>query len=214
MITSINHSAFNNTLIAILGPDNGEQTSEKKQNVVRIADQDNKTIGYNFFQIDTVLDLKDVKDGQIKLSSTQITKLNEYLASVGFEAELPTTEKKTLVYGYVKTSEPHPDSDHLHITTVDVGDETDYQIVCGAPNIEAGQKVVVALPETMMPDGSIIWPGALRGVDSYGMITSARELGLKHAPDKRGILVLPTDFPIGHEFEPEKVDDLLAKGAI
>ncbi|APT17999.1 phenylalanyl-tRNA synthetase [Amylolactobacillus amylotrophicus DSM 20534] len=214
MITSINQTAFPNTLIAILGPDQGEQSSEQKQNVVRIFNQDNQTIGFNFFQIDSVLDLTNATNGRIKLTSAQINKLNEYLISVGFKAELPTVEKKTLVYGYVKTSEPHPDSDHLHVTTVDVGDETDYQIVCGAPNIAAGQKVVVALPETMMPDGAIIWPGALRGVESYGMITSARELGLKHAPDKRGILVLPNDFPVGHEFEPEKVDRLLAKGAI
>ena len=74
------------------------------------------------------------------------------------------------------------------------------QIVCGAPNIEAGQKVVVAKPGAMMPDGMMIWPGTLRGVDSYGMICSARELHLPNAPAKKGILVLPEDAVVGEAF--------------
>ena len=74
------------------------------------------------------------------------------------------------------------------------------QIVCGAPNIEAGQKVVVAKPGAMMPDGMMIWPGTLRGVDSYGMICSARELHLPNAPEKKGILVLPEDAVVGEVF--------------
>lgn len=102
----------------------------------------------------------------------------------------------------------------MHVTTVDVGNGEEHQIVCGAPNIAQGQKVVVALSGTLMPNGQQIWPGELRGVDSYGMICSARELGLAHAPQKRGIMVVPDDFNAGDEFEPTKCDELLASGQI
>ena len=87
----------------------------------------------------------------------------------------------------------------MHVTTVEVADGEEHQIVCGAPNIAQGQKVVVALPGTLMPNGAQIWPGELRGVDSYGMICSARELGLPHAPQKRGIMVVPDSFEVGAE---------------
>ena len=103
---------------------------------------------------------------------------------------------------------------HLHLTHVDVGEDKPLQIVCGAPNIAQGQKVVVALPGTLMPNGQQIWPGELRGVDSYGMICSARELGLPHAPQKRGIMVVPDNFEVGAEFEPTKCDELIASGEI
>lgn len=65
-----------------------------------------------------------------------------------------------------------------------------------------------------MPNGAQIWPGELRGVPSYGMICSARELGLAHAPQKRGIMVVPDNFEVGQKFEPTKCDELLASGAI
>jgi tRNA-binding protein len=72
---------------------------------------------------------------------------------------------------------------------VDVGPET-LQIVCGAPNVDKGQKVVVAKTGAVMPSGMIIKDAVLRGVASSGMICSARELALPNAPQKRGILVL------------------------
>ncbi|MEN2277657.1 YtpR family tRNA-binding protein, partial [Enterococcus faecium] len=79
----------------------------------------------------------------------------------------------------------------------EVDNVTVLQIISGAPNIEPGQKVVVAKPGAMMPDGMMIWPRTLRGVDSYGMICSARELHLPNAPEKKGILVLPEDAVVG-----------------
>lgn len=151
-------------------------------------------------------------DGQVRLTDKELAALNDKIAAAGFNDKL-AYGRPTLVYGYVKTCDPHPDSDHLHVTTVDVGNE-EHQIVCGAPNIAQGQKVVVALPGTLMPNGQQIWPGSLRGVDSYGMICSARELGLKHAPQKRGIMVVPDNFATGGEFEPTKCDELLASGDI
>ena len=89
------------------------------------------------------------------------------------------------------------------------------QIVCGAPNIDEGQKVVVAKVGAMMPNGAMIFPGKLRGVESMGMICSARELELPNAPQKRGILVLPeTDaFEVGKEFNFVKGAELFVNKA-
>lgn len=213
MITSINKRSYPKTLIVILGQDHGKSEYNEKGDVTQIIDEQGNVIGYNFFNVDQLIDYNSLSDGQVKLSETDLVALNQKLAEVGFTDQL-AYGKPTLVYGYVKTCEKHPDSDHLHVTTVDVGDNEEYQIVCGAPNIAQGQKVVVALPGTLMPNGQQIWPGALRHVDSYGMICSARELGLAHSPQKRGILVVPDDFPVGAAFDSAECDELLASGKI
>ena len=101
--------------------------------------------------------------------------------------------------GKVLTCEEHPESDHLHVLTVDIGNEI-LDIVCGAPNVEEGQKVVVATPYTTMFDGSEIIPSELRGIKSNGMLCSPRELHLENAPAKRGILVLEDDAEVGSDF--------------
>ncbi len=213
MITSINKVSYPNTLIVILAQGDGESNFEEKADVTRVTDGKGELTGFNFFNVDQVLDYDKLPNGEVKLDEDQVAALNEKLASVGFSDKL-TVAKPTLVYGYVKECVAHPDSDHLHVTQIDVGDGQDHQIVCGAPNIAQGQKVVVALPGTLMPTGAQIWPGTLRGVESDGMICSARELGLAHAPQKRGIMVVPDSFKIGDEFEPTKCDELLASGAI
>lgn len=213
MITSINKVSYPNTLIVILAQGDGESNFEENADVTRVTDGKGELTGFNFFNVDQVLDYDKLPNGEVKLDEDQVAALNEKLASVGFSDKL-TVAKPTLVYGYVKECVAHPDSDHLHVTQIDVGDGQDHQIVCGAPNIAQGQKVVVALPGTLMPTGAQIWPGTLRGVESDGMICSARELGLAHAPQKRGIMVVPDSFKIGDEFEPTKCDELLASGAI
>ncbi|WP_297817416.1 YtpR family tRNA-binding protein [uncultured Lactobacillus sp.] len=213
MIVSTNKASYPDTLIVITGPDNGRSQFVEKDNVTRVEDADGNLIGYNFFNVSDFLDYDALPNGQVHPNQELVDKLNEKVNEAGFDEKLELG-KPTLVYGYVKTCEPHPDSDHLHVTTVDVGNDEVHQIVCGAPNIAQGQKVVVALPGTLMPNGQQIWPGELRGVDSYGMICSARELGLAHAPQKRGIMVVPDSFKAGDEFEPTKCDELLASGQI
>lgn len=213
MIASINKRSYPNTLIVILGPDHGRSKFEEKADVTRVLDDHDQVIGFNFFNVDQSLDYDALPDGKVQLTAEQLATLNRKLKAVGFSDQL-TAGRPTLVYGEVKSCEPHPDSDHLHITTVDVNDGQTHQIVCGAPNIAAGQKVVVALPGTLMPNGQQIWPGKLRGVESDGMICSARELGLAHAPQKRGIMVVPAGFQTGAAFEPAKCDELLAAGKI
>lgn len=97
-----------------------------------------------------------------------------------------------IVIGKVLTCVEHPDSDHLHITTVDLGDGKATQIVCGAPNVAAGQTVVVATVGTTLYDGDkefAIKKSKIRGVESLGMICAEDEIGVGHSHD--GIIVLP-----------------------
>ena len=105
---------------------------------------------------------------------------------------------KGLYVGKVLTCEAHPNSDHLHITTVDLGKAEPQQIVCGAPNVAAGQKVIVADLGCVLYDGDkefTIKKSRLRGVDSYGMICAEDEIGV--GTDHAGIIVLPEDAPVG-----------------
>lgn len=128
-----------------------------------------------------------------------------------------------LKIGKVLTCEPHPDSDHMHVTTVDVGADAPLQIVCGAPNVAAGQTVVVATIGTVLYDGDkefTIKKGKLRGVESFGMICAEDEIGLGN--DHAGIMVLPdgvkpgtdaaeyfnveSDYRLEVELTPNRVD--------
>ena len=105
---------------------------------------------------------------------------------------------KGLYVGKVLTCELHPNSDHLHITTVDFGKAEPQQIVCGAPNVAAGQKVIVADLGCVLYDGDkefVIKKSKLRGVESLGMICAEDEIGVGTSHD--GIIVLPEDAPVG-----------------
>jgi len=105
---------------------------------------------------------------------------------------------KGLYVGQVLTCEAHPNSDHLHVTTVDLGRGTASQIVCGAPNVAAGQKVIVADLGCVLYDGDKefqIKKSKLRGVESCGMICAEDEIGVGTSHD--GIIVLPEDAPVG-----------------
>ena len=124
--------------------------------------------------------------------------LGDALTSIGLETG--TIERvesirgglRGLVIGKVLTCVEHPDSDHLHITTVDLGDGQPTQIVCGAPNVAAGQTVVVATVGTTLYDGDKefkIKKGKIRGVESLGMICAEDEIGVGTSHD--GIIVLP-----------------------
>lgn len=112
-------------------------------------------------------------------------------------------EINNVVVGEVLTCEMHPDSDHLHVCTVNVGGEEPLQIVCGAPNVAAGQKVPVALNGSTLPGGIKIKKGKLRGVMSNGMICSHEELGIETSrlgyEPEYGILVLDENAEIGSD---------------
>lgn len=111
-----------------------------------------------------------------------------------------------VVTGKVLTKVPHPDSDHMWLTTVDVGMKNvdkdgkpePLQIVCGAQNFNAGDHIVVAMIGAHLPGDVKIKKSKLRGVESYGMNCSERELGL--GSDHSGIMILPEDAPVGVDF--------------
>ncbi len=133
-----------------------------------------------------------------------VEEICEILTSIGLEVggyekfESIRGGLKGLVVGEVKTCEPHPDSDHLHITTVDLGDGCLTPIVCGAPNVAAGQKVIVATLGTVLYDGDkefVIKKSKIRGQESEGMICAEDEIGIGH--DHAGIIVLPKDVKVG-----------------
>ena len=126
------------------------------------------------------------------------------LTSIGLEVD--GVEKREsirgglagLVVGEVLTCVPHENSDHLHVTTVNVGADTPLQIVCGAPNVAAGQKVIVALVGTTLWQGDnsfTIKRSKIRGVESLGMLCAEDEIGVGNAHD--GIIVLPAEVPVG-----------------
>ena len=112
-------------------------------------------------------------------------------------------ELDKIVVGKVLSCQMHPDSDHLHICMVDVGEAEPIQIVCGAPNVAQGQKVPVALNGATLPGGIKIKKGKLRGVESNGMICSSDEMGIDNSrlgyEPEYGILVLDENAEIGSD---------------
>ncbi len=151
---------------------------------------DDKLIGINIFNISNVL--------KIKSNGLIVLPLNNILINANVET-LEYKKESGFKVGKVLTCEEHPDSDHMHVLTVDIGSEV-LDIVCGAPNVKEGQKVVVATLGTTMFDGKKIVPSSLRGIKSNGMLCSPRELHLEGAPNVRGILVLDDDAIIGEDF--------------
>jgi len=124
--------------------------------------------------------------------------LSDQFTQAGLEVEAISQLKSgfnNVVVGLIITAEQHPNADRLRVCMVDVGQEQQLQIVCGASNARAGLKVAVALVDAVLPNGMQIKKAALRGVESTGMLCSIVELGL--AENSQGILELPTDAPIG-----------------
>ncbi|UQZ35728.1 phenylalanine--tRNA ligase subunit beta [Paenibacillus sp. PK3_47] len=141
----------------------------------------------------------------ISLEGVTAEELADKITAAGIEIDGVERRNKGLsgiVTGYVKSKEKHPDADKLNVCIVDAGQGEDLQIVCGAKNVDAGQKVPVALVGAKLP-GLDIKKAKLRGVVSQGMICSAKELGLndKLLPKEQqeGILVLPENTEVGQD---------------
>ncbi|MBO4550708.1 MAG: phenylalanine--tRNA ligase subunit beta, partial [Bacteroidaceae bacterium] len=139
--------------------------------------------------VDTTLSAQEVADA---------------LTSAGLEVD-SVEEVQTIKGGLeglyvaeVLTCEPHPNSDHMHVCTVNVGEGEPIQVVCGAPNVAAGQKVIAAVVGTKLYDGDecfTIKRSKLRGVESCGMLCAEDEIGIGN--DHSGIIVLPADAKVG-----------------
>lgn len=194
-----NRQGIGDTLIIKL-KDVDNRTFERKNDVARIYDEkSNETAGFNIFQASNYLQI-DVQ-GQVDVDKPLVETINNVLSKNGFDERIEVDLSPKFVVGYVMEKEKHPNADKLSVCQVDVGTEK-LQIVCGAPNVDAGQKVVVAKVGAVMPSGLEIKAAELRGVASTGMICSAKELALLKAPQEKGILVLQDDqYEVGQEFK-------------
>lgn len=176
------------------------QVVDQQGDIAVVKSADGQVDGYNIFNASNYFNVSDWH-GPVELTAELIETLGVILRKQQIEADLSGVDfTPKFVVGYVASATKHPDADKLSICQVET-DQGTVQIVCGAPNVAAGQKVVVAKPGAVMPSGLIIRPSALRGEASHGMLCSARELNLPDAPQEKGILVLDDEYEVGKAFE-------------
>ncbi|MBC1558225.1 DUF4479 domain-containing protein [Listeria booriae] len=189
-----NEKGVGDTLLVHLN-DVEKTNNESKGNVTRIFDAETgETVAINIFEVSKKRQFD--ANGKLNLTEEDVAFINQELADNGFDFVVEADLSPKFVVGYVASKEKHPNADKLNVCQVDLGDKT-VQIVCGAPNVEAGQKVVVAKIGAVMPSGLIIKPSNLRGEDSFGMICAARELAIPDAPQEKGIMVLDDSYETG-----------------
>ena len=146
--------------------------------------------------LEWVSDYIDISDQDLKELAVKITQ-----SGINVEKVI-TNHIDNLVIGKVISCIDHPDSDHLHVCMVDVGKSETIQIVCGAPNVREGLKVIVSLPGAVLPGDFEIKKGKIRGVESNGMICALYELGLEGKNDEtyaKGIEELNSDAKVGED---------------
>ena len=177
-------------------PTDGPFEYKKSGDVVEIS-KEGTIVGFNLFKFSNYHQING--NGHIKLTSELVDALQKAINESGLTYQLNADLSPKFVVGYVETKDKHPDADKLSILKIDVGNDH-LQIVCGAPNVEAGQKVVVAKVGAAMPSGMVIKDAELRGVASSGMACSMRELNLPNAPQEKGIMVLSDDYKVGQAF--------------
>lgn len=202
MIFAYNKEQVGDVLMVILQDTKDiKRQVERKGKVARVfAEENGKTLAWNIFEASSLVTLTG--NGQVFLTDEDVATLNDELAKEGFSERLEPTAGPVFVVGQIVEMVAHPDSDHLNICQVAIGEDQTVQIVAGAPNAALGLKTIVALPGAMMPSGSLIFPGKLRGEESYGMMCSPRELALPNAPQKRGIIELDESAVVGEAFDP------------
>ncbi|MFU2163463.1 YtpR family tRNA-binding protein [Streptococcus pluranimalium] len=204
MIYSYNKEHVGDVLMVIVKEDRGQKVAvERHGKVARVyLEASGETVAWNIFEASSLVDLDE--RGQVFLTEEQVAVLNAELAKEGFSEKLVADNAPKFVVGQILEMVAHPDSDHLNICQVQVGDDKTVQIVAGAPNAAVGLKTIVALPGAMMPSGSLIFSGKLRGEDSFGMMCSPRELALPNAPQVRGIIELDDSAVVGEALDIEK----------
>lgn len=180
------------------GEDRNEVEHTKHGDVVKITDKDGTILGYNVFRASEYMNFAE--KGAITLTEEFVSSIENLFERNGLQDSLDIDLSPKFVVGLVSEKTQHENADKLSVCKVDVGNEQ-LQIVCGAPNVDEGQKVVVAKVGAVMPSGMEIKDTELRGVPSSGMICSAKELGLPNAPKEKGILVLEDSYEVGQPFE-------------
>lgn len=167
---------------------------EEIRGEIHVLYRDDQVVGYNIYTFSKYVKIKAT--GLIPLVEEQLLNVINSLLKEAKLPELPLLTDSGFCIGKILTVEPHPESNHLHLTTVDIGDEV-LNIVCGAKNCEAGMVVVVAKIGAIMFDGTRIEESEVLGEKSYGMLCSRRELNLE---DRAGLLELEDIYPLGSDF--------------
>lgn len=203
MIFAYNKEQVGDVLMVIVAEKAGDRNVERKGKIARVfLEETGETVAWNIFEASSLISLTGA--GQVFPNTDETAVLNAELAKEGFAEQLEAPVNPVFVVGQIKEMVAHPDSDHLNICQVQIAEDKIVQIVAGAPNAALGLKTIVALPGAMMPSGSLIFPGKLRGEDSYGMMCAPRELALPNAPQKRGIIELDDSAVVGQAFNPAK----------
>lgn len=201
MIVSYNKPFVGDTLLVQLTSEPVVTVElERHEDLVLIKEQATQEVkAFNFFNASNYLNVEGFM-GNVELTKEFVEQLKAAIAKTGATVDLDVDLTPKFVVGQVLEMADHPDADKLHICKVQVDEEEPLQIVCGAPNVAEGQKVVVAKIGAVMPSGTVIEPSKLRGVESFGMLCSARELEIPNAPQVRGILVLDATMEVGAPF--------------
>ena len=200
MIVAYNKAFVGDVLLVQLATEKIVNTEVEKTGDIAILKEQatGEVKAFNIFNASQYIDL-DVQ-GTVEVTPEIVEKIEAALKANDVAISLDVDFSPKFVVGYVEEKEKHPNADKLSICKVNVGEEV-LQIVCGAPNVEAGQKVVVAKIGAVMPSGLVIKDSELRGVASSGMLCSARELAIPNAPSAKGILVLDGEAEVGAPFE-------------
>jgi len=200
MIVAYNKPFVGDVLLVQLATEKIVNTEVEKVGDVAILKEQatGEVKAFNIFNASKYIEL-DVQ-GNVEVTPEIVEKIEAALKSNDVTISLDVDFSPKFVIGHVEEKEKHPNADKLSICKVNVGEEV-LQIVCGAPNVEAGQKVVVAKIGAVMPSGLVIKDSELRGVASSGMLCSARELAIPNAPSAKGILVLDETAEVGSPFE-------------
>ena len=202
MIASYNKEHVGDVLLVELSTEPAVKTIVERRGDVAVLTEEatSEVKGFNLFNASEKMDLDGVV-GNVDITKEFVQSLEKALTEADVQIDLHVDFSQKFVVGHIVEIEKHPNADKLHITKVDVGESEPLQIVCGAPNVAQNQKVVVAKVGAVMPSGMVIKESALRGVDSFGMLCSARELAIPNAPQVKGILVLEDSAQVGTAFK-------------
>ena len=199
MKVAYNKAHVGDVLLVQLAMESIVKTQMERTNDIAILKEEStgEIKAFNLFNASKYMELDVV--GNVEVTPELVEKLQAAIKENGVEISLDVDFSPKFIVGFVESKEKHPNADKLSVCQVNIGEET-VQIVCGAPNVDAGQKVVVAKVGAVMPSGLLIKEGNLRGEDSFGMLCSARELAIPGAPEVKGILVLEEDAEVGSAF--------------
>ena len=191
------YETIGDVLLVVIKPTIIPTKEVKINDVVALYNKD-ELIGINIFNISKVIKIK--AKGLIPLINEDILNvINHILENANLE-KLPIQIESGFRVAKIVDIDEHPDSEHLHICMVDIGDKEPLQIVCGASNARKDLVCVCATPFTFMLNGQQIIPNKLLGIQSNGMLCSGRELNLEGYEGKRGLLELSDEYKVGTDF--------------